>query len=64
VDLPPVLLSDDVLAISPLLDGVVLVVNERRTKREDIVRVMELLGKTKIVGTVLNRASESERRMY
>jgi Mrp family chromosome partitioning ATPase len=64
IDLPPVLLSDDVLAISPLLDGVVLVVNERRTRREDIVRVVELLGNTKVVGTVLNRASEFEKRTY
>jgi Mrp family chromosome partitioning ATPase len=64
VDLPPVLLNDDALTVSPLLDGVVLVVNERRSRREDIVRTVELLGNTKIVGTVLNRASESERRAY
>ena len=64
VDLPPVLLSDDALTIAPLLDAVVLVVNERRTKREDIVRVVELLGNTRIVGTVLNRSSESEQRAY
>jgi protein-tyrosine kinase len=64
VDLPPVLLSDDALTVAPLLDGVVLVVNERRTRREDIVRVVELLGNTRIVGTVLNRSSESEQRAY
>jgi protein-tyrosine kinase len=64
VDLPPVLLSDDALTIAPLLDGVVLVVNERRTRREDVVRVVELLGNTRIVGTVLNRSRESEKRAY
>ena len=64
VDLPPVLLSDAALMVAPLLDAVVLVVNERRTKREDVVRVVELLGNTRIVGTVLNRASESEKRAY
>jgi protein-tyrosine kinase len=64
VDLPPVLLSDDALMVAPLLDAVVLVVNERRTKREDVVRVIELLGSTRIVGTVLNRSSESEKRAY
>jgi protein-tyrosine kinase len=64
VDLPPVLLSDDALTVAPLLDAVVLVVNERRTKREDVVRVIELLGNTRIVGTVLNRSSESEKRAY
>jgi len=64
VDLPPVLLSDDALMVAPLLDAVVLVVNERRTKREDVARVIELLGDTKIVGTVLNRSTESEDRAY
>jgi Mrp family chromosome partitioning ATPase len=64
VDLPPVLLSDDALMLTPLLDAVVLVVNERRTRREDVQRVIELLGNTRIVGTVLNRAAESERRAY
>ena len=64
VDLPPVLLSDDALMVAPLLDAVVLVVNERRTKREDVARVIELLGNTRIVGTVLNRSSESENRAY
>ena len=64
IDLPPVLLSDDALTVAPLLDAVILVVNERRTRREDVVRVVELLGNTRIVGTVLNRSSESERRAY
>jgi len=64
VDLPPVLLSDDALMVAPLLDAVVLVVDERRTRKEDVARVMELLGNTRIVGTVLNRSSESERRAY
>jgi len=64
VDLPPVLLSDDALMVAPLLDAVVLVVNERGTRREDIVRVVELLGNTRIIGTVLNRSTESEKRAY
>jgi protein-tyrosine kinase len=64
VDLPPVLLSDDALTVAPLLDGVVLVVNERRTKREDVIRVVDLMGNTRIVGTVLNRSAESEKRAY
>lgn len=64
VDLPPVLLSDDALTVAPLLDGVVLVVHERHTRREDVVRVLELLGNTRVVGTVLNRSSQSEKRAY
>jgi protein-tyrosine kinase len=64
IDLPPVLLSDDALMVAPLLDAVVLVVNERRTRREDVVRVVELLANTRIIGSVLNCASESEQRAY
>ena len=64
VDLPPVLLSDDALTVAPLLDAVVLVVNERASRREDVARVIDLLGNTRVIGTVLNRSSESERRAY
>lgn len=64
VDLPPVLLSDDVLTAAPLLDGIVVVASEARTRREDLTRVLELLTNTRVVGTVLNRSSESEQRAY
>jgi Mrp family chromosome partitioning ATPase len=57
-------LSDDALMVAPLLDAVVLVVDERRTRREDVARVMELLGNTRMIGTVLNRSKESENRAY
>jgi uncharacterized NAD-dependent epimerase/dehydratase family protein len=39
-------------------------VNERKTHREDVVRVIELLANTKIIGTVLNRSAQSELRAY
>jgi protein-tyrosine kinase len=64
VDLPPALLSADVLAVAPLLDGVVLVVTEERTRREDLQRVFELLRATPVVGTVLNASAEAEARTY
>lgn len=64
VDLPPALLSDHVLTVSSLIDGFVLVVTEGKTRRGDVERVFELLGRERIVGTVLNRSSESEQRAY
>jgi len=64
LDLPPVLLTDDFLTVSSLLDGVILVASEGITKRDDITRVREMLGPVRLVGTVLNRASESEKRAY
>ena len=57
------LLSDDVLSI-PLLDGVVLVVTEEQTRREDLQRVFELLRSTPVIGTVLNASAEAEARAY
>lgn len=64
LDLPPLLLTDDFLVVAPLLDGVILVASEGVTKRDDVARVRELLGPMRIIGTVLNRASESEKRAY
>jgi protein-tyrosine kinase len=56
-DLPPVLSADDALAFAPLVECGLVVVAESRTRRNDLVRTMELLHKTSIVGTVLNQAS-------
>ena len=64
VDLPPVLLSDDAITLAPRLDAVVLVVTEGCTRREDISRTLELLGNTRVIGTVLNQSTESEQRAY
>ncbi len=64
VDLPPALLSDDVLSVAPLLDGLIFVVTEERTRREDIQRVFELLRSTPVIGTVLNASAEAEVRAY
>jgi protein-tyrosine kinase len=54
-DLPPVLGADDALAFAPLIECGLVVVSEGSTRREDLLRSMELLRKTPIIGTVLNR---------
>jgi protein-tyrosine kinase len=56
-DLPPVLTADDALAFAPLVDCGLVVASESRTRRSDLLRTIELLHKTPLVGTVLNRAS-------
>ncbi len=58
-DLPPVLTADDALAFAPLVDCGLVVAAEGRTRRNDLVRTIELLTKTPLVGTVLNRAADS-----
>ena len=58
-DLPPILEADDALAFAPLVECGLVVVAEGLTRREDLLRCMELLHKTPIVGTVLNRAADA-----
>lgn len=58
-DLPPILEADDALAFAPLIECGLVVVAEGLTRREDLLRCMELLHKTPIVGTVLNRAADA-----
>jgi Mrp family chromosome partitioning ATPase len=57
-DLPPVLGTDDALAFLPLVECGLVVIAERATRRDDLLRCMELLRKTPILGTVLNKASD------
>jgi len=59
VDLPPVLLADDALAFAPLVECGLVVAAQGRTQRNDLVRTIELLSQTPLVGTVLNRASDA-----
>lgn len=57
-DLPPVLATDDALAFLPLVECGLVVIAERATRRDDVLRCMELVRKTPILGTVLNKATD------
>lgn len=57
-DLPPILCADDALAFLPLVECGLMVVAERATPRSDLLRSMELVRNTPIVGTVVNRATD------
>lgn len=61
-DLPPVLSAADALAFSPYVDAALLVVEEAKTKTEDIVHAAGLLGSTHLIGTVLNKSLEPDTR--
>jgi protein-tyrosine kinase len=58
-DLPPILGADDALAFAPLVECGLVLAAEGSTRREDLLRCMELLQKTPIVGTILNRATST-----
>jgi protein-tyrosine kinase len=55
-DLPPVLTSADALAFAPYMDAVLLVVEEGKTRKQDVVRAVDLLECTNVLGTLLNKA--------
>jgi protein-tyrosine kinase len=57
-DLPPVLAADDALSFAPFVECGLVVAAEGRTRRNDLLRTIELLHKTPLVGTVLNRAAD------
>jgi len=59
-DLPPVLVSDDVLAIAPYIDAMLLVVEEGKTMRPELARAAELVqaSNQNLIGTVLNNSEE------
>ena len=58
-DLPPILTGADVLAFAPHVDGALLVVEEGKTRSEDLTRAVELLRGTHLIGTVLNKSAEA-----
>ncbi|EIC23445.1 CpsD/CapB family tyrosine-protein kinase [Thiorhodovibrio frisius] len=55
-DMPPLLAGDDVLAFSPYIDAIMLVVEAGGTTRDDLRRAWNLLGGKRILGVVLNKA--------
>ncbi len=58
VDLPPMLVTDDVCEIMLSIDTMLFVVEEGKTKREEVTRCMTLLKDQNIIGTVLNKSKD------
>ena len=54
-DLPPVLSYADSMAFSPLMDGIILVVEMAKTPRESIQQCLEMLKGLPLLGFVLNK---------
>ena len=58
-DLPPILVGDDVVAFSPNLDTALFIVEEGGTDSEKLMQSVQLLDGIDIIGTVLNKSTES-----
>lgn len=63
-DLPPLLLSDDVIKFAPNVDCTLLVVSEGMTPRATLQRASEAMQEMNLLGVVLNRSSEREESGY
>ncbi|WP_129775433.1 CpsD/CapB family tyrosine-protein kinase [Peristeroidobacter soli] len=63
-DMPPVLASDDVLAFSPQVDGMLLVVAEGLTSRDSLKSAKSLLQEMNLLGVVLNRSEAQDDGAY
>jgi len=55
-DLPPLLRNDDAMVFVPKADAWLLVVEDGATRADDIERSLQLLGQSRVLGTVLNKA--------
>lgn len=60
VDLPPLLHTDDAMAFMPNVDACVLVVAEGENNMEDVQNSIQLIGKEKYLGSVLNKAADAK----
>jgi len=63
-DMPPLLLSDDVLTFAPQVDGLLLVVSEGFTARSRLKQSKEILDEMNLIGVVLNRSTERDDAAY
>jgi len=60
VDLPPLLIADDALAVAPMLDALLLVVAEGQAERNEVGEASQVLQSFNLIGTVLNKSVEND----
>lgn len=55
IDSPPPRLTAETAALARQVDGILLIIQHGTTRREHVVDLIDMLGKDKIIGVVLNR---------
>ena len=63
-DVPPILSGADTITLSPLVDGIIVVVDPDKTSLKEVKEAMELIPKEKFLGFVLNRYAATGRGYY
>jgi protein-tyrosine kinase len=64
LDMPPVMVSDDVLAFAPRVDSFLLVASQGITARRTLANAREVLSELNVLGVVLNRSTEHNDSPY
>ena len=63
-DMPPLMVTDDVLAFAPRVDTFLLVVSQGQTARRTLANAKEVLSEVNLMGVVLNRSTERNDSPY
>ena len=63
-DLPPYLVTDDVLAFAPMVDAFLVVMSEGKTSRDVVAKGAEILEELPLLGIVLNMSDEATASYY
>jgi capsular exopolysaccharide synthesis family protein len=63
-DLPPYLVTDDVLAFAHMVDAFLIVMTEGKTSRDVVARGAEILEELPLLGVVLNKSDEATASYY
>jgi len=63
-DMPPLMVTDDVLAFAPRVDTFLIVVSQGQTARRTLSNAREVLAEVNLMGVVLNRSTERNDSPY
>lgn len=63
-DVPPIMSGADAIAFAPMVDCIVMVVEEGRTSVDEVKKALEMIPAEKFLGFVLNRSTVPMSRYY
>jgi capsular exopolysaccharide synthesis family protein len=58
-DLPPLLVTDDVLVFAPSVDAFLFVIEEGKSQSNEVTHAIDMLSDANLLGTVLNKSEEA-----
>ena len=64
IDTPPIGLLSDAKLLVEMVDGVVLVVEAAKTPYPDLLKAIEVIGRDRLLGAVLNRSRDASGRSH